>query len=444
MIDTYNVNNFYIDRKLNSRILLSDINISIYNYFDEIQLNHDISQLIYKHTKKNIDTVTVKYATQKESIYNLDFINNISYFDFNFKVLLDHFMCEALNINNFQNNYQGNINLQNYMYNAFLKTVCFVCSNNIRIYKNDVITIIIEKDFFLMYENIFHKSLLIDFNNNTYTFTEENHTIKIKYIKEQKTVCGFIKTPEFLNLINVSFDENNNIITKYNYDNRSSIKIYSHAIDKQNGDYIETYNKNGCLIEKKYNYKTDTLNIISQCMIGDNSSGLRYRGKFTSESQNGTIKNKTISINDKIVYDENNDGNVLVDKLERLVIKEGEFIIGWKVVKTSDGEKRILKLGIDCDATIVRPINEEIFISHGKERCNRAIVMDIQLYDENNEISVVPNETKAYSYVFNDSNFEYKIGEQIVPDKFDNNQSVCCTHGIHYFPNRKSIFLSKY
>ena len=438
MIESNNFNNFYVDRKFNSRILLSDINIDIYNYFDDIQLNYDISQLIYKYSTKIIDIVSIKYVTKSQVITDQNFIENMLWYDYNFKVLYDHFMYEALSVH-----HQQDIDIPDHIHNTFLNTICFVCSNNIRIYKNKLLTVIMETDFLLFYGNLFHNLIFMNFKTRTQTYIDRNITIKIKYMKERKTVCGFIKKHEFLNLISVSFDNNNDIITKYNYDNHSSIKINSQTIDKQNGDYIETYNKNGCLIEKKYNHETDTLNIISQCMISDNSNGLRYRGKFTFETQNGSIKNKTITINDNVVYDENNEGNILVDKLERLVIKENDFIIGWKVVKSINGEKRILKLGIDCDATIIRPINEEIFISHGKERCNRAIVMDIQLYEEN-EISVVPNETKAYSYVYNENNFEYKIGEQIVPDSFNNNHNICCTNGIHYFPNRKSIFLSKY
>ena len=121
-----------------------------------------------------------------------------------------------------------------------------------------------------------------------------------------------------------------------------------------------------------------------------------------------------------------------------------EIVIGWKVAKSLPnelGEKRIIKLGIPADAMIVKPIDMEYFNTRGKERCNKAIVMDIQL-PMNDEISIVPSETSAYSYIFNENGmrFEYKVGMEVVPDIFDPNENESCTHGIHFYRDRQSVF----
>jgi hypothetical protein len=67
--------------------------------------------------------------------------------------------------------------------------------------------------------------------------------------------------------------------------------------------------------------------------------------------------------------------------------------------------------------------------------------MDIQFPEEGEEISIVPNEIVAYSYIhMTDIPFEYKVGKEIIPDSFDSNDDVSCTHGIHFYRNRHSVF----
>lgn len=132
--------------------------------------------------------------------------------------------------------------------------------------------------------------------------------------------------------------------------------------------------------------------------------------------------------------------NLLIDK--KKYINRDEIIIGWKVAKSIEGEHRIIKLGIMMDAQIVRPIDEEYFITHNKERCDKAIVMDIQLLNKDEEITVVPNEMVAYSYVYksDNTNFCYKVGEEVLPDSFNSDENIGCAQGIHYFQNRMDLF----
>ena len=68
--------------------------------------------------------------------------------------------------------------------------------------------------------------------------------------------------------------------------------------------------------------------------------------------------------------------------------------------------------------------------------------MDIQLPNVDEEISVVPNELVAYSYVYKsfETNFCYKVGEQVIPDSFNLDENIGCAQGIHYFQNRLDLF----
>jgi hypothetical protein len=48
----------------------------------------------------------------------------------------------------------------------------------------------------------------------------------------------------------------------------------------------------------------------------------------------------------------------------------------------------------------------------------------------------------AYSYVYKDDmiGFEYKVGTEVIPDSFDENENESCTNGIHYYQDRNTIF----
>jgi hypothetical protein len=328
-----------IERKMNSRILLSNININYCSYFDEIQLDDKISDILYNNTKQCYNIFKVINVTNEKKINYclIEFIENI---DYNYFLLLDYFNKEALGEKTLNTMKNYNKELEINLLNSINEIICFECINDTIIFKNNLLTKILNKDFMLLYKNDDFKYIFIDFNKKTQTVNNYDSKVVTKYDKKNKMLYGFIKTNKFINKINLSINDNNEIDIKYNYDNYGSIKIISHLLEKKNGDYIELYNKNSCLIGKSYYSSTDTTHIISQCMI-NNNNGLRYRGKYTSESQNNKITKQTISINDKIEYNEE-DGNVLVDNLERLSVKENEFIIGWKVVKSLNGEKRII------------------------------------------------------------------------------------------------------
>ena len=96
------------------------------------------------------------------------------------------------------------------------------------------------------------------------------------------------------------------------------------------------------------------------------------------------------------------------------------LFIGWKKVITDNGSA-LAKLEIPEDA-------KRLSATGRKCRCDKARVLAI--YDENGkEIE------KAYS--MNKNSFEYRVGEIVTPDSFDEDRWNECSHGIHFFITRK-------
>ena len=205
-------------------------------------------------------------------------------------------------------------------------------------------------------------------------------------------------------------------------------------------------NKDGLRAYFHDDYKTMKRRVISECMVnggdGDEKEGLRFRGVYNNETDitNGKILYKTLTKDDEYVYIKKGDDVLVNNVVEDTKCRTSE-LIGWKIGENAYGEKRIIKLAIMPDARIVRPVDEEFFHTKGKERCDKAIVIDIQYPDEEKEQSVVPDEMTAYSFLFQSATpFEYRVGKEVTPNSFDENDNVSCTHGIHYYCNRKSVF----
>ena len=208
---------------------------------------------------------------------------------------------------------------------------------------------------------------------------------------------------------------------------------------KQNGDREECYNKNGLLCKCVYDNTTKQSVIVSQCMMNNSNSDIRYRGTYKEIRSNGETVKKSLQKDDELIYNKEG-GQVLIDKINTKSIKN-EIQIVWKVAKSETGEKRIIKLGIPIDAKIVKPICDDFFYTRGKERCDKAFVMDIQ-YPTEEEESVVPDEIVAYSYLYdkNSESFQYRVGGEVIPDSFDENENESCTNGIHFYRDRYTIF----
>lgn len=328
--------------------------------------------------------------------------------------------------------------------------------NSIQIYSSDfsqviiinqLETILISKNFILSFNKLSNQNYnFIFINNNTfYSNLPNNIILYLKYSLDLNMVnsYGFIKNKEKKELINITSDSNGDFKVKYNFVNvETKLKIKSSSISKSSGEQICIYNKLGCDFFEYYNPNKKIHNIISQCAGEDSKTGLRYRGQYSQKNQsNGKIR-RTITYNDEIKFDKEGS-EIKVDLLENQPPNPDEFVIGWKIAKSAGGELRIIKLGIQPEAKKIRPIDEEYFITFGKERCEKAIVMDIQLPDYEKEISVVPEELSAFSYVYRTEpnlKFEYKVGSEVFPDKFDPNEDIGCSQGIHYYRDRSKVF----
>ena len=96
---------------------------------------------------------------------------------------------------------------------------------------------------------------------------------------------------------------------------------------------------------------------------------------------------------------------------------EGAFI-GWKKV----GRKYLVKIQIPEDA-------RRCSAATRKCRCDKAMVLDItSLNGETHFDEVVNHNYKATTY---------KVGEVVYPDSFDEDRWIECSHGIHFFVDKK-------
>lgn len=107
---------------------------------------------------------------------------------------------------------------------------------------------------------------------------------------------------------------------------------------------------------------------------------------------------------------------------------EGSFI-GWKIVYKNFKIPYLIKLEILSDAKRSSATSNEC-------RCNKAKVLNIIRMDNNEEIASIIN----YQYVY----CLYKVGDIVYSDSFDENRWNICTHGIHFYMNKKDIFKAKY
>lgn len=118
---------------------------------------------------------------------------------------------------------------------------------------------------------------------------------------------------------------------------------------------------------------------------------------------------------------------------------EGSFI-GWKAAmvfgRTSNAscEFCLVRLRIPADSPRLRAYDSK------KCRCKFAEVLDIQLFSG----GILPDDTVAYS-MFEMNAFanpslrhrtKYKKGEMVFADAWDDDRTIECSHGIHYFMYR--------
>lgn len=303
-----------------------------------------------------------------------------------------------------------------------------------------------EKNVQINLDNVTNNYLLI--TDKQFYLKKNNLTINVKYTFDtsnlENIVYGYIKDKFKKELFNIRTNNKCDLKKNYRYTNnetKMAISSYTFYDYKKKIEYLK-YNKNNCDFEEYYNHNNHFKHIISQCMVSDDSTGLRYRGKYTETSKDGKPIKKSIEFDDELKYLLEGD-EVKVDMLENKPRKNNEGFVAYKIAKSENDDLRIVKLFVPPDAKVIRPIDEEYFISFGKERCDKAIVMDIQLPIKDNEISVVPDEMIAYSYIhkINGTNsFEYKVGQEVYPDGFDSDENTSCGKGLHFFQDRIKVF----
>ena len=96
---------------------------------------------------------------------------------------------------------------------------------------------------------------------------------------------------------------------------------------------------------------------------------------------------------------------------------DGAFV-GWKKV-----QDKLIKLLIPEDA-------KRCSATTYKCRCDKAQVLAITSLDEESSFDSVTN--VAYT-----PNIEYKVGEMVYPDKFNEDRWNECSNGIHFFINKQ-------
>jgi len=451
---------------------LFGITSSIPFSWDKILIPENILMLIKKNnpTKETLDFVPSEFIFKCKNLKQIEpLVFNKIEKNIGLKLCLElvslkKYVCDEfidfIHPNGFGNT-DANSNLNELIFHSILKTNSFIIYSkdfNDLIIFNKYSLIVLTSNYIFVIPNIPEENNYLLMTNGK-TYLKNNDFESVENTKKEfennnpiYRIYGYIKNSNKIQTFNYSIDSELNVKKIYDYTNKETklkIKHSSITFTKKGISYTK-YIKSGCEFEEYYNYNTGFRRIISECMIGignengnNDGSGLRYRGKYTQTSSNGENIKKTITIEDKIVYNKEGDEtktNTLVDKNK--YINRTDIIIGYKVAKSARGDLRIIKLGITPDAQIVRPIDEEYFITNNKERCDKAIVMDIQLPIKEEEISVVPEESVAYSYVYKSgkTDFDYKIGSEVIPDSFNPDEDVGCANGIHYFQSRLDLF----
>ena len=113
---------------------------------------------------------------------------------------------------------------------------------------------------------------------------------------------------------------------------------------------------------------------------------------------------------------------------QTVIVPEGQ-IIGWKKVRAVQGgfniREAIVKLLIPGDAKRCNATGR-------KCRASKAFVLEITTLDNK------PFEETDIAFCsYNEPTFEYKVGEMVYPDSFDENRWDECSHGIHFFITRQ-------
>ena len=131
------------------------------------------------------------------------------------------------------------------------------------------------------------------------------------------------------------------------------------------------------------------------------------------------------------------DEHCIFDNLPLVCPSEGEFI-GWKALLLQKGDEEDEE---NCELVAVIgklliPADAKRSSAFGKKcRCSKAKLLEVYALDNlSDPLSIQENEILVG---FLSYDFEYKLGEEVYPDKFDENKWNECSNGIHFFMTRE-------
>ena len=311
---------------------------------------------------------------------------------------------------------------------------------NIMVVTKDM-TIISTRDTNMVFNS--SKDILYMSTKDSYhqIYLKTHKNLVFAYTTTPQNFKGIIKTNNIDETMKINMDNMNNMFINFDYsckdDLKETLTLTSKMVKSPNGSYYNVYKEKDMNVIRSYDSKTKQRRYISECMMAGND-GIRFRGNYSELSQDDKIIDKMIKMDDNIIYNKK-DEEVLVDNINNMKIRNDMMIV-WKAVKNESDEWRVLKLAIHPNAQILRPIDKEYFNTYDKMRCDRAIVLDIQLPVKDEEISMVPEEKEVISCVYKNTRLKYFVGQEVIPDSYDANPDAGCSNGIHFFVDRMSVF----
>lgn len=348
--------------------------------------------------------------------------------------------------------YDGNVKLNN---------IQLVSSNCSRILNQYLILPEKYKKELLIYD-IFDKNrkfVTFDTSNNMTMITVNN---KILFMSDQfyypikillggfiLMIKGFNDNEEvkFYNTEYLLFSESGQT-TKFKYDNKSLFidnqefysdnELYTNIEIEENYIKLEKYIKN----DTEFDFSCTEIK-IKKCGNGQSINKNNYYSREinrTSVNINSKTGCSKVSHNGDKLYEKNN-GVVVKNKIKMGYLTGSETIV-WKFAYVHGGDYNgnlcIVKLCIPKEGIHIKPLCWFKNISdHRKERCSMAIVLDIQQYNFDEEISI-SNVEAISEYGGTNGKLIYKVGEIVYPDSFDTSENQC-SNGIHVFSSRLDI-----
>ena len=211
-------------------------------------------------------------------------------------------------------------------------------------------------------------------------------------------------------------------------------------------DRIECFVKNGVTVFTFYSASFHFRRSWASTMMFDGTErDHRFDWERECDLSTGLIRRECIRRDGEVVYlSSSSSSHPLVSQTWSPRPRSGEMT-GWKLARLENGEEAIVTLHIPANARVVMPMDDLFPTGHLKMRCDRALVVAIEPVEDNEEKNEERNEERiafscVYSFSSSETPLEYRVGTWVVPDSFDDCPSKACAPGIHFFPDRRSVF----